>query len=149
MDTGTPFSFLFYTLAKSSRDSLLGRPPSQPSAAACPAFPFLTLGRRGQGKATREPSGLQRPASFRLRRVCPSFARLIPCTGWRGRPVPGQIADKREAQKYLEGGGTVLDPPFPHMLTGFRDWAQFLQVGGSDIGELVTTGKLLAREAPS
>lgn len=66
-----------------------------------------------------------------------------------GRPVPGQIADKREAQKYSEDGGKVLDPPFPHVLTGFRDWVQFLEVGGSDIGEVVTTGKLLAREAPS
>lgn len=42
-----------------------------------------------------------------------------------------------------------MDPPFPLVLTGFRDWAQFLEVGGSDIGEVVTTGKLLAREAPS
>ncbi|XP_060539474.1 retinol dehydrogenase 8-like isoform X2 [Pantherophis guttatus] len=38
-----------------------------------------------------------------------------------------QIADKREAQKYLEGGGTVLDPPFSSHATGFRDWAQFLE----------------------
>lgn len=129
-----------YTLPKPSWAGLLVQPPSRPSAAARPRLPLLNAGKAGPregnpGAARTTTTGvLQVEAGLPV--LCPVYSG---CTGWRGSA--DSRADSGETRGAEIFGGRWEGLGFPLFLTGFRDWAQSLEVGGCDIGEVVTYWK--------